>query len=138
MKIGFIIVENIDIDIYIATELIKRMVGEVDIETFVTADAALNYITLEKAPAADRHIILLDLMLPRMHGSNFISLFEELPDHIKDSYQIAIVTSSMNKGELERLSKRPNVEMIIEKPLTRRKFKSFLEKINIPIAYTKA
>jgi CheY-like chemotaxis protein len=133
MKLSFIVVENTEIDIYIATELIKRMVGEADIETFLTADAALNYITLDKAPKADRHIIMLDLMLPRMNGSNFISLFEELPDEIKDNYQIVIVTSSMNKAELDRLSMRRNVEMIIEKPLTREKFKSFLTQINIDV-----
>ena len=133
MRLSFIVVENTEIDIYIATELIKRMIGEADIETFLTADAALNYITLGKAPAADRHIIMLDLMLPRMNGSNFISLFEELPDEVKDSYQIVIVTSSMNKAELERLSKRRNVEMIIEKPLTRDKFKLFLDQINIDV-----
>jgi CheY-like chemotaxis protein len=133
MKLSFIVVENTEIDIYIATELIRRMIGEADIETFLTADAALNHITLDKAPKADRHIIMLDLMLPRMTGSSFISLFEELPEGIKDNYQIVIVTSSMNKAELERLSKRRNVEMIIEKPLTREKFKSFLEQIDVRV-----
>lgn len=133
MKLSFIVVENTEIDIYIATELIRRMIGEADIETFLTADAALNYITLDKAPKADRHIIMLDLMLPRMTGSSFISLFEELPEVIKDSYQIVIVTSSMNKAELERLGKRRNVEMIIEKPLTREKFKSFLAQIDVDV-----
>ncbi len=133
MKLSFIVVENTEIDIYIATELIRRMIGEADIETFLTADAALYHIMLGKVPEADRHIILLDLMLPRMNGSNFISLFEELPDDVKDNYQIVIVTSSMNKAELERLSMRRNVEMIIEKPLTREKFKSFLTQINIDV-----
>ncbi len=133
MRLSFIVVENTEIDIYIATELIRRMIGEADIETFLTADAALNYIMLDKAPKADRHIIMLDLMLPRMNGSSFITLFEELPDEIKDNYQIVIVTSSMNKAELERLSMRRNVEMIIEKPLTRDKFKSFLTQINVDV-----
>lgn len=133
MRLSFIVVENTEIDIYIATELIRRMIGEADIETFLTADAALNYIMLNKAPEADRHIIMLDLMLPRMNGSSFITLFEELPDEIKDNYQIVIVTSSMNKAELERLSMRRNVEMIIEKPLTRDKFKSFLTQINVDV-----
>jgi CheY-like chemotaxis protein len=133
MKLSFIVVENTEIDIYIATELIRRVIGEAEIETFLTADAALNHITLNKVAKADRHIILLDLMLPRMNGSSFISLFEELPDGIKDGYQIVIVTSSMNKAELERLSKRRNVEMIIEKPLTREKFKSLLAQIDIDV-----
>jgi CheY-like chemotaxis protein len=134
MRLSFIVVENTEIDIYIATELIRRIVGEgAHIETFLTADAALNYIILGKAPEADRHIIMLDLMLPRMNGSSFITLFEELPEEVKDNYQIVIVTSSMNKAELERLSMRRNVEMIIEKPLTRDKFKSFLAQINVDV-----
>ncbi|MGN6639844.1 MAG: response regulator [Mucilaginibacter sp.] len=127
---SFILVENTELDQYIAQKLIKRVVGDVNIETFFTAEAALDHITFDKAPDGARNIILLDLMMPRMNGANFISLFDALPEKIRENYQIVIVTSSMNKAELERLRKRENVEMIIEKPLTREKLKSLITVIN--------
>ena len=65
--------------------------------------------------------------------ADFISLFEALPDRVKDRYQIVIVTSSMNRAELDRLSKRRNVEFVIEKPLTREKFKFLLEQIQMDV-----
>lgn len=130
MRLSFILVENTELDQYIAKKLIKRVVGDVDVETFFTAEAALDHITFDKAPEEVQNIILLDLMMPRMNGANFITLFDALPEKIQENYQIVIVTSSMNKAELERLRKRQNVEMIIEKPLTHEKLKSVLTMIN--------
>jgi CheY-like chemotaxis protein len=131
MRLSFILVEHAEIDIYIATELIKRVLGDVVVETFLTAEAAMNHIVLNKASAADRRLILLDLMMPGMDGFNFVSLFETLPRRVRGTYRIIIITSSMNRTELERLRKRRDVEMIIEKPLTNDKFRSILKQFNI-------
>jgi CheY-like chemotaxis protein len=68
-------------------------------------------------------------MMPRLNGADFISLFETLPEKITSHYQIVIVTSSMNKAELDRLGKKKNVEGVIAKPLTQEKFKAVLEQI---------
>ena len=133
MRLSFILVEHSEIDIYIATELIKRVLDDAVVETFLTAEAAMDHIVLNKAPVAGRHLILLDLMMPGMGGFNFISLFETLPRRIRDKYRIVVVTSSMNKTDLQRLSKRRDVEMIIEKPLTGDKFKSLLAQLNIEV-----
>ncbi|HZY40158.1 MAG TPA: response regulator [Mucilaginibacter sp.] len=133
MRLSFIVVEHSEIDIYIATELARRFFGDAVVETFLSAEAALDHIVLNKAPEADRHLILLDLMIPGMDGANFISLFEALPRRTRDNYRIVIVTSSMNKVDLERLRKRRDVEMIIEKPLTSDKFRSILVQLNIPV-----
>lgn len=133
MRLSFIVVEHAEIDIYIVTELIRKVLKEAEVEVFLTAEKALDHIVINKVAATERKIILLDLMMPKMDGASFISLFEALPSHIRANYQIAIVTSSMNKTELERLGKRRDVEMVIEKPLTRDKFRSLLEKINVEI-----
>jgi CheY-like chemotaxis protein len=130
MGLSFILIENLEIDLYIAHKLIKMTVGDdVLIETFMSAEDALDHIAATKVKKADRTIILLDLMMPRLNGADFISLFEALPEKMTNHYQIVIVTSSMNKAELERLSKKKNVETVIAKPLTQEKFKVVLEQI---------
>ena len=133
MRLSFILVENTEIDLYIASKLINGIAGEVVVEKFLSSEDALEHIAFEKTKKADRTIILLDLMMPRLNGADFISLFEALPDRVKDRYQIVIVTSSMNRAELDRLSKRRNVEFVIEKPLTREKFKFLLEQIQMDV-----
>ena len=133
MRLSFIVIENTEIDVYITLELIRRVLGEVDVETFFAAEAALDHIVSNKKPRADRQVILLDLMMPGMDGGDFLSLFEALPQRTRANYQIVIITSSMNKAYLERLSKRRNVKMIIEKPLTRDKFTSLLAQINVEV-----
>ncbi|HEY9001942.1 MAG TPA: response regulator [Mucilaginibacter sp.] len=132
MGLSFILIENLEIDLYIAHKLIKMTVGDdVLIETFTSAEDALDHIAATKVKKADRTIILLDLMMPRLNGADFISLFEALPEKITGHYQIVIVTSSMNKAELSRLGKKKNVENVIAKPLTQEKFKAVLEQIQI-------
>jgi CheY-like chemotaxis protein len=131
MGLSFILIENLEIDLYIAHKLIKMAVGDVPIETFMRAEDALDHIVTSKVKKNDRIIILLDLMMPRLNGADFISLFEALSEDITDHYQIVIVTSSMNKAELDRLGKKKNVESVIAKPLTQEKFKAVLEQIQI-------
>ncbi|MBS1521965.1 MAG: response regulator [Bacteroidetes bacterium] len=134
MGLSFILIENLEIDLYIAHKLIKMTMGDdALIETFTSAEDALDHIAATKIKKADRTIILLDLMMPRLNGADFISLFEALPEQITDHYQIVIVTSSMNKAELDRLGKKKNVENVIAKPLTQEKFKAVLEQIQIDI-----
>jgi len=131
MRLAFILIENMEIDLYIAHKLIKMIVGNVPVESFMYAEDALDHIISGKMKRADRVIILLDLMMPRLNGADFINHFESLPDKITNRHQIVIVTSSMNKIELERLGKRKNVEAVIEKPLTHEKLKAVLDQIQI-------
>lgn len=134
MRLSFILIENLEIDLYIAHKLIKMTMGDdVPIETFVSAETALDHIVSVNVKKADRTIILLDLMMPRLNGADFISLFETLPEKITDHYQIVIVTSSMNQAELDRLGKKKNVETVIPKPLTQEKFKAVLDQIQINV-----
>ena len=133
MGLSFIVIENLEIDLYIAHKLIAMTQGDVPIETFTRAEDALDHIVSSKVKKNERVIILLDLMMPRLNGADFISLFETLPDKITEHYHIVIVTSSMNKAELDRLGGKKNVKAVIAKPLTQEKFKAVLEQIQVSI-----
>ena len=73
MRLSFILVENTEIDLYIASKLINGIAGEVVVEKFLSSEDALEHIAFEKTKKADRTIILLDLMMPRLNGADFIS-----------------------------------------------------------------
>ncbi|MBS1502641.1 MAG: response regulator [Bacteroidetes bacterium] len=130
MNLSFIIVENVELDRYIAKKLIRNLADGASVETFSSARAALDHITDGGQNTSEPAIILLDLMMPKMSGGDFINQFEALPETIRSRYRIAIVTSSMNKAEMQRLSKRDRVLTTIEKPLTHEKFAAFLAQID--------
>ncbi|MBS1527446.1 MAG: response regulator [Bacteroidetes bacterium] len=130
MNLSFILVENAELDRYIAAKLIRNLAGDARVEIFGSARAALDHITANSQSEADPAIILLDLMMPKMSGADFIHQFETLPENIRSRYRIAIVTSSMNKAEMQRLSKHDKVLVAIEKPLTHEKFAAFLAQID--------
>ncbi|HVW13304.1 MAG TPA: response regulator [Mucilaginibacter sp.] len=130
MNLSFIIVENVELDRYIAKKLIRNLAGGARVEIFGSARAALDHITAVSRNTPEPAIILLDLMMPKMSGGDFINQFEALPETIRSRYRIAIVTSSMNKAETQRLSKRDRVLTAIEKPLTHEKFAAFLAQID--------
>src|SRR5690349_6329557 len=97
MGLSFILIENLEIDLYIAHKLIKMTTGEdAQVDAFVSAEDALDHIASARVKKTDRTLILLDLMMPRLNGADFISLFEAFPPKITNHYQIVIVTSSMN------------------------------------------
>lgn len=129
MSLSFILVENIELDRYIARKLIIKLVGKANIKTFSAAPAALDYVIANGDGAPEQAIILLDLMMPKMSGADFISRFEVLPEEVRNCYRIVIVTSSMNKAELQRLSNHRDVTKMIEKPLTHEKFAALLSEI---------
>lgn len=132
MGLSFILIENLEIDLYIAHKLLKMTMGDnIPVETFMSAETALDHIVPAKLKKADKVIILLDLMMPRLNGADFITLFETLPRRITNHYQIIIVTSSMNKAELDRLEKKKYVETVVAKPLTQEKLKAVLDRIQI-------
>lgn len=132
MGLSFILIENLEIDLYIAHKLIKMTMGDdVPIETFMSAETALDHIVSAKLKKADKVVILLDLMMPRLNGADFITLFETLPGRITNHHQIVIVTSSMNKAELDRLEKKKYVKTVVAKPLTQEKLKAVLDQIQI-------
>lgn len=117
-KYHFIIVDDNDIDILIASKMIE-LSGNYLLSThsFNYAKYALDFMqnnNLQPTPV----IVLLDIQMPRMNGFQFMDEFEKLPEDIRKKYTIYFLTSSVNENDKIRATKYPSVAQYINKPFT--------------------
>ena len=70
-------------------------------------------------------VIFLDLYMPKMDGFEFMAEYKKLLTELKEHCQIYILSSTVDKGDIDRLRKDSNIIDVFEKPITR----NYLEKI---------
>lgn len=63
-------------------------------------------------------LILLDINMPIVDGFVFLYEFESFPDDLKEKCKIAILSSSDNESDIERIVNNEYVIKFITKPLT--------------------
>jgi len=127
MGLSFIIIENLELDYVVAGKQIMRAVKDANVKTFPSADEALNEIAAGGVQGPV--VILLDLMMPRINGFQFIESFESLHPDIQENYFIVILTSVLNQTELDRIRGRKSVKMVLNKPINIEKIESIIEKL---------
>lgn len=71
-------------------------------------------------------LILLDINMPVMDGFDFLKAFEELDCSTKDSTLIAVLTTSLNPKDKERV-KAAGVSHFLNKPLTKQVLEQVLK-----------
>ncbi|AZQ64505.1 MULTISPECIES: response regulator [Flammeovirga] len=63
-------------------------------------------------------LILLDINMPIVDGFVFLYEFESFPDELKEKCKIAILSSSDNESDIERIVNNEYVVKFVTKPLT--------------------
>lgn len=83
---------------------------------------ALEYlISLEETPADLPEVIFLDINMPEMNGFEFLDVYETLPDIIRKTCIIVMLTSSADPKDLERVKDNKYVCGYINKPFSKEK-----------------
>ncbi len=117
-KANFIIIDDSQLDCFIAEKLIKHSGFDKNMRSFLVATEALDYIKGIKYSQLDEPtIIVLDLLMPVMSGVEFVEEFEKLPFSIRNKYLIVAFTSSMNKKDMSRIRSYKSVKYIFDKPI---------------------
>jgi CheY-like chemotaxis protein len=117
MKLSFIIIDDRELDCYIAEKLIQKIEADININIFYNAFSALDFIKNTKVTDAIT-VVLLDIMMPVMNGFQFIEEFENLSEGIKNNYKIIPITSSLNKTDVSKISECESVITVLKKPYT--------------------
>lgn len=119
MKPEFIVIDDSQLDCFIAEKLIRHTGKSSGIKTFTSAGSALEYIKQRTLPDDDSlTVLLLDVLMPVMSGFDFVEAFEKLPQQVQDRYLIIALTSSMNKNDMNRISSYQAVKHLLGKPIT--------------------
>ena len=118
-KVNFIIVDDSELDCFIAEKLVKHTVASNTVKSFLQASDALDYIKHSPDLSEDTvNVILLDILMPIMSGIEFVEEFETLPAEIQERYIIIAFTSSMNKKDMNRMKSFNSVKHLFNKPLS--------------------
>lgn len=77
---------------------------------------------------SDPVVVLLDINMPVMDAWDFMNVFKEFPEKIKNNFKIAIVTSSFNPADRTNALKYKELLEYINKPISSADLLEFLKK----------
>ncbi len=118
---GFIFVDDDRLVLIFGKMLLKKTIGEVEVETFEVPEEGLKYLTSGLSSFAQRRPVLLflDINMPGMDGWEFLDHFSRLSHEIKGRVHIYILSSSVDDRDKNRGAANPDVKGYLIKPLTK-------------------
>jgi CheY-like chemotaxis protein len=128
MELSFIIIDESELDCFIARKVIENADKNLGFEIFLSAEKALEAIR-KNSMAEDtesKKIILLDLQMPLMDGFQFVEAFEKLPVEIQKKYTIMVLSCTLNRSDITRILAYNTVDSRLEKPFTKEKLASLM------------
>ncbi len=118
MELSFIIIDDTELDHFIARKMITNANSAFKVKSFLDAQQALDYILANEIDASIKVILVfLDIYMPLMNGFEFIEEFEKFDPTVKDKYYIVALTSSIEASDVNRISSYEDVQEKITKPL---------------------
>lgn len=89
-----------------------------DIIQFQSGEEALSYLNKyidqpDKLP----HLILLDIQMPEMDGFEFLDNYKNFPGRLKDKCLVAMLSSTLDFGDIRKAEANPHVIKLLKKPL---------------------
>jgi CheY-like chemotaxis protein len=125
-KFHFIVIDDSELDCYIAERLIQHTGKCETILKFTDADAALKYIAKAKFK---KTVILLDVLMPLMSGFEFVEAFEQLPEEVQANYSIVALTTSLSRNDIIKIKGYRSVDYFIDKPIAPEKLLPVLDEV---------
>ena len=121
----FIVIDDDAINNKICRTVIEKIYLNSDVKTFTDPVLGFEYIVSEysKADIDNNAILFLDINMPVMDAWDFLNLFDRLDAHLRSRITIFILSSSVNKVDMERAMSNRNVSYYLIKPLTKESIK---------------
>lgn len=111
------LIDDNEIDLKINSKLISLSKIFDEIIVCHSGDEALRYLS-------NQHIkfiptfILLDIQMPEMNGFEFLIHYKELPKSVTDNCAIAMLSSTLDFGDIKKAEANPYVIKLLKKPLS--------------------
>ena len=111
-----LLIDDSDIDLFIQRRFLEVYNFSNQLVSYKSATEALNW--LRNINGQDPpEIIFLDLNMPEVDGFGFLKSFETLPEKIRNTARIVVLTSSNSSKDRELVFESKNVIQFITKPL---------------------
>lgn len=113
-----LLVDDNDTDNFISRRIIEITGFAGRVEVCNSGKSALDYLrnnqnNLENIP----NLIFLDINMPVVDGFVFLYEFDKFPEAVKNKVRIAILSSSDNKRDIDKIVNNDHVINFITKPL---------------------
>lgn len=132
VKLNFVLIDDSEIDLFVNQRFIEKMVGDVEILTFIRAKNALDHLNaLSENPNADHSFIpdfiFVDINMPEMDGFEFLDAFANLKNGYFQNTKVYVVSSTTLLNEIVAADSHCACNGFINKPLTGESIQQMVE-----------
>lgn len=114
-----LLIDDNEIDLKINSKLISltKLVDEIIVCN--SGDEALNFLSNQiEDKKLTPTFVLLDIQMPEMDGFEFLLHYKKLPKSITENCSIAMLSSTLDFGDIKKAEANPHVIKLLKKPLT--------------------
>ena len=122
----FLLIDDNTIDQLVTCQLLKKTLGIANINVASNGREGLNWINNNLNTLDKSLIILPDINMPEMNGFQFLTEYESLPDDLKKGTQIFMLSSTLNKNDIDQIKGNNRVTSLLSKPLSVKNFEQMI------------
>jgi CheY-like chemotaxis protein len=122
----FLVIDDSYIDRLVSGMVIKRTFN-IDVHEASDGQQGLDWLQTQKQLSKNRLIILLDIMMPKMNGFEFLERFDRLDQSLRADTTIVMLSSTLDPADRKRAEKHPAVKKLLSKPLSANELKELLK-----------
>ncbi len=117
----FIVIDDDALNNKICRVCIEKIDKEANVVTFTDPQEGFDYVAKEYARTDQSHnvTLFLDINMPMMNGWEFLELYDKLDPRVHSRVKIYILSSSVDKRDMERAKENRHVVYYFIKPLTK-------------------
>lgn len=121
------VIDDNEIDLYIARRVMTKYSFAEEIVTFSSAIEALDHLkaTMDKGEALPE-MIMLDINMPEMTGFQFLEKYGQMPENITNNCTIVMLSTSIHPEELNLANNSPHIQQFVNKPVSEETLKRLL------------
>lgn len=126
----FIVVDDDRSNNLICEFSLRRFSADTDIKTFLKPEDALEFIREKYVESTETFptVVFLDINMPVLTGWEFLNIFKEFENKIKQQFQVYLLTSSIDRRDREKAELNPLVQGFLCKPLSTAVVRNIFEK----------
>lgn len=117
-NINILLVDDNDIDIVVNTKLLRLANFKGGIQSFHSGNEVISFIRNNTNELQSMvNVLLLDIQMPGVDGFETLQFFDGLDDSIKATFQVFMLSSSIDRNDIIRAEMNPIIRKVLEKPL---------------------
>ena len=113
------LIDDNEVDLKINAKLISLTQLFDEIIVCQSGEDALNYFVKHaETPELLPNFVLLDIQMPEMDGFEFLDHYKMLSKSLTENCQVAMLSSTLDFGDIKRAEANPYVLKLLRKPLS--------------------